>query len=303
MTDPSTRILLGGASGLIGSALVRMWAGDQIHPTLLVRRKTSSEHEISWDPSSDSPVSDPDLLEGFDAVVHLSGASIAAHRWTGKYKREIVDSRVVSTRKLVNLLRMRKRPPKVLLCASATGIYGSRGEEILREDSAPGTGFLAETCKAWEDAANEARQAGIRVVPLRFGVVLTAEGGALTKMLPPFRLGLGGKLGSGRQWMDWITLRDVTRVITYLLENESVSGPVNMTAPHPVTNEEFTRALGHALHRPAIFTVPAFALRIGLGEFADEGLLASVRAIPERLTSAGFIFQDTEIGPALRSIL
>jgi uncharacterized protein len=303
MNDTSARILLSGASGLIGSALVRMWAADQIHPTTLVRRKASSENEISWDLASDSPVSDPSRLENYDAVIHLAGANVASHRWTKKYKREIFDSRVLSTRKLVSLLKTRKHPPKVLLCASATGIYGDRGDELLRDNSPPGSGFLAETCKAWEAAADEARQAGIRVVHPRFGVVLTAEGGALPKMLPPFRMGLGGKLGSGRQWMSWITLRDLTRAITYLMENQSISGPVNMTAPKPVTNEEFTRALGQALHRPAIFTVPAFALRLGLGEMADEGLLASVRVVPERLNSSGFTFQDPEIGPALRSIL
>jgi uncharacterized protein (TIGR01777 family) len=297
------RVLLSGASGMIGSSLVRASAGDRIHVFTVVRRKSTADDEILWDPAAESPFSEPERLEDLDAVVHLAGANVAAHRWTAAYKQEILDSRVGTTRKLAGVLKRLKRPPRVLLCASATGIYGDRGNEVLHEDSLPGQGFLAETCKAWEAAADEAKEAGIRVVHLRFGVVLTKDGGALAKMLPVFRAGLGGKLGSGRQWMSWISLRDLDRAISYLMQNEGVSGAVNLTAPQPVTNAEFTHSLGRALHRPAVFAVPGFALRMALGEMADEGLLASARAVPERLNGAGFVFEDADMDAALHSIL
>ncbi|MBT9331384.1 TIGR01777 family oxidoreductase [Paracidobacterium acidisoli] len=296
------RVLLSGASGVIGSSFVRAAPSHRIHTFPLVRRKPLKENEIEWNPQSSDPVADPSRLEAIDAVLHLSGANVAAHRWTKQYREEIFHSRVDSTRHLVRLLQTLKNPPRLLLCASATGLYGSRGEEILNEDSAPGHGFLAETCQAWEAAAHEARQAGIRVVSLRFGIVL-AHDGALAKMLPAFRLGLGARLGNGRQWMSWITLTDLLSALFHILRDDSIAGPVNLTAPQPVTNAEFTRALGRALHRPAILAAPAFALRLALGGMAEEGLLASTRVLPARLLRAGFTFEAPDIATALADLL
>jgi uncharacterized protein len=312
---PSTgkRILVSGASGLIGTALVRNLMRDQIHVTKLIRQhagqsitgnpSASAPESIVWDPNTSKPVSDLTALIGVDAAIHLSGANIAAARWTENYKREIVSSRVQTTLALANLLRQLRPLPKVFVCASATGIYGDRGDEILTEESLPGTGFLAETCAAWENAARTAEDAGIRVVNARFGVVLTPEGGALARLLPLFRLGLGGKLGNGRAWMDWITLRDAVSIFRFAIDNETVRGPINLVAPTPVTNAEFTRALAAAVHRPAFLSVPAFALRLGIGQMADQALLASARALPAKLTTNGFRFADPEIGPALKNLL
>ncbi len=241
-------------------------------------------------------------LEGFDAIIHLSGANIA-QRWSAEYKQEIVTSRVASTQALCEALAGVQRRPRVLLCASATGIYGDRGDEILTEESEAGSGFLAETCKAWEQATKRAGDLGIRVVHLRFGVVLSREGGALKKMLPAFRWGLGGRLGSGRQWMSWISLRDVVRAIFFLMEREDLAGAFNLTAPNPVTNATFTKQLGDALHRPAVMPIPVAALRLLFGEMADATLIASTRVLPQRLDAAGFRFEDSEIGPTLHALL
>ncbi len=248
------------------------------------------------------PFAEIERLSGLDAVVHLSGANVAAGRWTEKYKREIVSSRVQTTQALVKAL-IQVEPPKVFICASAIGIYGDRGDEILTEESAPGTGFLAETCLAWEAAAEAAQAAGIRVVNTRLGVVLSPEGGALAKLLPLFRLGLGGKLGSGREWMPWLTLRDAVGILSFCVENQNMRGPVNAAAPGLVRNTEFTQALGAAVHRPAIIPAPAFALRLAFGEMADEALLASARVFPAKLIEAGYAFLDPELGPALGGLL
>jgi hypothetical protein len=244
----------------------------------------------------------PAALEGFDAVIHLNGANVA-RRWSPKYRETIVSSRVRSTEVLCEVLRKVRRPPPVLLCASAVGIYGDRGDEVLTEESSAGSGFLAETCQAWEAAAKPARDLGIRVVHLRLGVVLSGKGGALGKMLPPFRLAMGGKLGSGQQWMSWIGERDVVRAIGFLMDHEDLSGPFNLTAPQPVTNAEFTQALARAVHRPALLPVPATVLRLAFGEMARETMLASQRALPKRLEEAGFHFEDGDIGAALRALL
>jgi uncharacterized protein (TIGR01777 family) len=302
MTNSRT-ILVSGTSGMIGTALIRAVAARRISILKLVRRVPAQPSEIQWDPGSAAVVADPAPLEGVDAAIHLSGANLAAHRWTPDYKREIVESRTGTTRALVNVLKSLKRPPAVFLCASATGIYGSRGDEILTEDSPPGQGFLAEACLAWEAEAAKARDAGMRVVNLRFGVVLSAGEGALAKMMPLFRIGLGGKLGSGRQWMNWIALSDLVRAVLYLVECPDISGPFNLVAPNPVSNGEFTRALGNVLHRPAVFPAPAFALRAAFGEMADEALLASSRAVPERLLRSGFTFELPNLDSALRAIL
>ena len=299
-----SRILISGASGLIGTALVRDLAAPQISVVRLVRKsQPESQDEIGWSPESSSTITNPLKLEGFDTVIHLSGANVAAHRWTTSYKKEIVKSRVNTTHALASLLAGLSDPPRTFLCASAIGIYGNRDGEVLTEISEPGTGFLAETCLAWEAACLPAKSAGIRVVNLRFGVVLSPEGGALAKMLPLFRLGLGGRLGSGRQWMSWISLPDLVRAVSHICQTPELTGPTNMVAPMPVTNAEFTRTLADIIHRPAVFPAPAFALRAALGQMADEGLLASARVIPEQLTRSRFRFQHGQLSSALASLL
>jgi uncharacterized protein len=245
----------------------------------------------------------PETLEGISAAIHLSGVNISARRWTSAYKREILESRVTPTRALAALLAGLESKPEVLACASAIGIYGDRGDELLTEASTPGSGFLAGVCAEWEEAAQAAKDAGIRVVHIRFGVVLSPEGGALKRMLPLFRSGLGGRLGSGRQWMSWITLADTIRVIEFAVETTNISGGVNLVAPNPVTNEEFTRALGKVLSRPTMLPAPAFALKLMVGEMAPATILASERVQPAKLRAAGFEFAHPEIEGALRAVL
>jgi len=305
-------VLLSGASGMIGSSVERALRANSIHVVKLIRRRPGEEAPsgrgaISWDPTSSEPAPPaPNPLAAatqLDAAIHLSGANVAARRWTAGYKREIVESRVGTTRALCRLLAGRWQRPEVLVCASAIGIYGDRGDQVLDETSSPGEGFLADTCREWESATREAEDAGIRVVHARFGVVLDPAGGALGKLLPLFRLGMGGKLGSGRQWMSWIGLRDVVQILLHCAEDASLRGPVNVTSPNPVTNSAFTCALGKALHRPAVLGVPAFALRMAVGGMADEGLLSSCRAVPAKLNAVGFHFEDPSLGPALESLL
>jgi uncharacterized protein len=303
MGKQGRRILISGASGLIGSALLRAAQNNSAEAVRLARgHRASAPGVIYWNLRKPESAVHPMELEDFDAVVHLCGANVA-HRWTAQYREEIVTSRVTSTRALCETLVRVRRRPQVLLCASAVGIYGNRGDEVLSEASGAGTGFLAETCVAWEGAARPASEAGIRVVHLRFGVVLDRQGGALKKMLTAFRMGLGGTLGSGRQWMSWISLGDAVRALLFLMEREDLSGAFNLTAPNPVTNRTLTRSLAQTVHRPAILPVPALALRIAFGDLADEGLLASCRAMPQRLQQAGFAFDDGEIGPALAALL
>jgi uncharacterized protein len=303
MQKQGPRILISGASGLIGSTLLRAARGESAEVVRLARGFREAEPGVVyWNLRKPQAAVHPMALEGFDAVVHLCGANIA-RRWTSEYRKEIVASRVESTRVLCDALLLLRRPPRVLLCASAVGIYGDRGDEILNEESAPGSGFLAETCVAWEAATRAACEAGIRVARMRFGVVLDPRGGALKKMLTAFRVGLGGKLGSGRQWMSWISLRDAVRAMLFLMEREDIGGALNMTAPNPVTNRTFTRALARAVRRPAILPVPSAALRLAYGDLADEGLLASCRAVPAKLEQAGFSFNDSEIGPTLAALL
>ena len=294
------RILFSGASGMLGTALRRALEFETFQ---LVRRKPETDNEIEWHPTSEQPFASTGQLEGLMAAIHLSGANVAAHRWTAAYKREMVESRVASTRALATALAGLSRPPRVLLVASGTGIYGNRGDELLDESSSAGSGFLAKLCQAWEEAARPAAEAGIRVVHLRSGLVLDSSAGALGRMLPAFRLGLGGPLGSGRQWMSWIALPDLIAAVQFLLANEKLSGPVNIVAPNPVTSAEFASALGHALHRPAMLPAPAFALRLAFGEMADEALLSGARVIPKRLLQAEFEFQCPRIDEALRAAL
>lgn len=297
------RILVSGASGLIGSAWVKTARSASIEVVRLVRdHRAARPGSIYWNFKNSLVHAHPVELEDFDAVVHLGGASVA-QRWTPKVKRDIRSSRVDATRILCERLAMARRPPRVLLCASAIGFYGDRGEETLTEQSPAGSGFLPEICTAWEAATQPAQDAGMRVVHLRFGIVLDPKGGALKKMLPPFRFGLGGRLGSGRQWMSWVSLRDVVRAISFLMERDDLSGAFNLTSPKPVTNRTFTRALARAVSRPALFPVPKTALRLAYGAMADEGLLSSNRAVPQRLQQAGFAFENEEIQTTLQALL
>lgn len=298
------RVLVSGASGLIGSSLVRALSGRSIHTVKLIREPAAGQDStVLWNPYSPDPIKDLQRLNNLDAAVHLSGANVAGQRWTAAYKREIVASRVEPTKALATLLARLPAKPRVLVCASAIGIYGDRGAEILTEDSASGSRFLAETCKAWEAAAQPARDAGIRVVHARFGVVLSSKGGMVAKLRPIFRFGLGGKLASGRQWLSWVSLNDAVRILLRALEDDAMAGPVNVVSPQPATNADFTRAFAGAVHRPAVAPVPAFALRLFAGEFADEALLASERVVPLRLAEAGFDFEDPELEPTLRAML
>jgi uncharacterized protein (TIGR01777 family) len=302
-TLASGGIVLSGSSGMLGAALHRALTARGISTLQLLRRVPTSQGQLHWNPGLDRPIENPAPLEGKAAAIHLSGASVATHRWTEAYRRELTVSRVDSTNRLARVLAGLQKPPRVFLVASAIGIYGDRGDEVLQETSAPGTGFLANLCQQWEAAAAPAVQAGIRVVHLRFGVVLGPGRGALQQMLPPFRLGLGARLGSGQQWMSWVSLADVVAAILFASERSNLSGPLNVTAPNPVTNAEFTRALGKQLRRPAFLSVPAFALRVMFGQMADEALLASARVQPGKLQAAGFRFALPEIRVALEKAL
>lgn len=295
-------ILLSGSSGLIGSALIPALAGEGHRVTRLVRSTPRDAGDsIPWDPAAG--VLDAPSLEGFDAVVHLAGESIAGGRWTVERKARIRDSRVNGTRLLSERLAQLARPPKVLISASAVGYYGDRGDETLTEESPPGSKFLAGVCSEWEAATELAAHRGIRVVVLRCGVVLSPTAGALAKMLFPFRMGVGGVVGSGKQYFSWISIDDLVRAIMHVLKTDSLRGAVNAVAPHAVTNAEFTKALGQVLGRPTIVPMPAFAARIAFGEMADELLLASARVVPSKLLDSRFVFRHTEIEPALRDLL
>ncbi len=298
------RILVTGSSGLIGSALVPLLTTAGHHVIRLVRSQSQTPiqgESWSWDPERGTILSAG--RDGPDAVVHLAGENIAGARWSERQKAKIRDSRVKGTRLLCDLVARFSPPHKVLVCASAIGYYGDRGDEVLKEESASGSGFLSDVCREWEAATQPAVERGIRVVNLRIGIVLSPSGGALAKMLMPFKLGVGGVIGSGRQYMSWITLDDVVGAIQFALTNESLRGPVNAVAPNPVTNREFTHALGRVLSRPTLFPMPAFAARLALGEMADALLLASARVEPARLLASGFIFRHPDLEGALRHLL
>ncbi len=296
------KVLVTGASGLVGSALVPFLTTGGHRVTRLVRSQPRpSVAEMQWDPAAG--IQDLTSLEGMDAVVHLAGENIASGRWTVARKARIRDSRVTGTRTLCEALARLSQPPKVLVSASAIGYYGDRGAEALWENSAFGTGFLPEVCRVWEEATQPAVQTGIRVVLLRIGIVLSPTGGALAKLLLPFKLGLGGILGSGKQYMSWIALDDVVGAVNHALVTDTLRGPVNAVAPFPVTNGEFTRTLGRVLGRPTVFPVPAFAARLAFGEMADELLLASTRVEPKRLLATQYTFRCPELDGALRHVL
>ncbi len=292
-----------GATGLVGSALVPLLERVGHGVVRLVRgapAEASGERVGRWDPDTGAVTPG---LDGIDAVVHLAGESVAGGRWTAARKWRIRESRVGATRRLSETLARQPTPPRVLVCASAIGYYGARGDAVLREESPPGAGFLPDLCREWEAAAAPAARRGIRVVHLRIGIVLSPKGGALGAMLPVFRLGLGGLVGSGTQWMSWIGMDDTLGAILHALMNEALAGPVNVVAPAPVTNREFARTLGRVLRRPAILPFPAFAARLAFGQMADELLLASARVEPARLQATGYRFRDPRLEGALRRLL
>lgn len=293
-----TKVLVSGASGLIGSAVVPALQADGYEIRRLVRGQARSPEELQWEPMRDIS---PALVSGFDAVIHLSGENVAG-RWTAAKKRRIRESRVLSTRNLAWAIAKAERPPRTFICASAIGYYGNRGDEILTEDSAPGAGFLPDVCREWE-AATHVGIAGVRVVNLRFGIVLSKHGGALKEMLRPFRLGLGGKIGSGRQWWSWIHIQDAVSAAMHTMRAEGLRDAVNMVAPNPATNAEFTRELASVVKRPAVFAVPAFAAKLAFGEFAKEGMLSSARVLPKKLEENGFQFRYGELRPAIAELL
>lgn len=295
------KILITGASGLIGKALQKSFVkgGEML---LATRKKPEKPNEIQWDTEKGFGENDLPRLENLNAVIHLAGENIAG-RWTDEKKRRLMDSRVLGTRNIVETISKLEHKPKVLINASAIGVYGDRADDIMTEASAPGDTFLAEIGKNWEAEAVAAEAFGVRVVRLRIGIVLAKDGGALAQMLTPFKFGLGGTIGSGRQWMSWIALEDVVRIVDFALENENLSGAVNAVAPNPATNEEFTDALGAVVHRPTFLPLPAFAVNLAFGEMGDALLLDSTRVVPKKLEGAGFKFHFPDLKAALEQAI
>lgn len=301
------RILISGSTGFLGSALVKSLQGQGHEISRLVRpgtRQRNADHkstpDVAWDPAAGKL--DAAAAEGADALIHLAGASIADGRWSASRKALLRSSRIDATRQLIGELAKLQRPPRVIVAASAIGYYGSRGDEILTESSAPGSDLLAGLCREWEAETARGAEFGARVVTLRFGIILAAHGGALAKMAAPFKLGLGGRLGDGRQWMSWVTLSEVVNIVQFALANSELAGAVNVVSPNPARNSEFTIALAKTLHRPALFPAPAFALRLALGEMADALLLSSQRVMPSVLTNFGYRFQQPVLAGALAEV-
>jgi uncharacterized protein len=299
MSLDSARVLVTGASGLLGRALVPSLKARGFEVSRLVREAAGTSDQIHWNPAR--PLS-PEAISGFDAVIHLAGESVVG-RWGNAKKSKIRDSRVGGTRTLTHALAMAEERPRVLITGSAIGYYGDRADEVLNEKSASGAGFLADVCREWEAASQPAVDAGIRTVQIRTGIVLSSEGGALHKMLPPFRMGVGGRMGSGRQWMSWIHIQDWIGSVHHILKNDLLQGPVNLVAPKPVQNAEFTETLASVLSRPAIFPVPAFAIKTLFGQMGEEVLLASQRVEPARLVTSGYPFQCSDLRKALEALL
>ncbi|HEV7700082.1 MAG TPA: TIGR01777 family oxidoreductase [Pyrinomonadaceae bacterium] len=291
------KILITGATGLIGKALQDSFREKGYEMLLASRHEPKRDDEIQW--SVEDGFADPSKLEGIDAVVHLAGESVNGLRWTDEKKKAIRESRVLGTRNIVDAISKLKHKPAVLVAASAIGFYGERGDEEVTESSAAGDTFLAEVSKAWEAESRRAEDAGIRTVLLRTGIVLSKDGGALGTMLLTFKLGVGGVVGHGKQWMSWISLDDHVRVINYVIENETIRGAVNSVSPHPVTNQEFTKTMGDVLYRPTFLPLPEFMVSMALGEMGDELLLTSTRVMPKRLDDAGFAFEYPDLKPAL----
>lgn len=297
------KILITGASGLIGGKLLTVLKAKGHEVLKLSRSKAENPDEVQWDAYAGFRDEELAKLENLDAVIHLAGDNVASESWSEKKKRSIRDSRVKGTRTLVDALRQVENPPKIFISASAIGFYGNRGDEVLTEASAKGEGFFPEVCEEWEAAGDQAREFGARVVHPRIGVVLSKDGGALEKMLTPFKFGVGGTVGSGDQWMSWIAIDDLISILVFALENDDLSGPVNATAPQPATNEEFTDTLGQVLHRPTIIPVPAFGIKLLFGEMGETLLLEGCRVLPEKLQKAGFEFEYPELENALRAVL
>jgi uncharacterized protein (TIGR01777 family) len=305
------RIAVTGASGFLGSAVVEALRSDGHEVRRLVRRVPSASDEVQWDPHAGTV--DIGALAGTDAVIHLAGAGVGDQRWTAAYKEEILRSRIEGTRTIATVCAQLEPRPKVLLSSSAIGYYGDTGDSAVDESSPPGSGFLADVTRAWEPETKSAEDAGVRVVQLRTGVILAGRGGTLggtvralgvpIKLLTLFKAGLVGPLGSGRQWVSWMSLTDYVDAVRFLLSADDVSGPVNLTAPHPVRNKEWVRAIGHAVHRPTVVPIPGFALRAAVGQFADEAVLVSQRVLPRRLEAAGFRFSHPEVEAALAADL
>jgi uncharacterized protein len=299
LSEMLSRVLVSGASGPIGTALLPSLETRGYDVVRLVRGTANGNKQLSWDPAQ--PMK-PETVSGFDAVIHLAGESIMG-RWTDAKKAKIRDSRVIGTRHLAEALAQAKNKPHVFVCSSAVGYYGSRGDEVLRETSAAGTGFLPEVCRDWEAATQPAVKAGIRTAHIRTGVVLSPKGGALGAMLTPFKLGVGGRVGNGRQWMSWIDVEDMVGAIHHILKNDLLQGPVNMVAPKPVTNAEFTKTLASVLSRPAIFPVPEFVVKTVFGEMGETVLLGSERVEPARLVETGYPFRFRELRESLKNVL
>lgn len=295
----TSRILVSGVSGPIGTALLPALSRGGYEVVRLVRGKAANEGQIAWTPAGPLAAS---AVSGFDAVIHLAGETIVG-RWTATKKKKIRDSRALGTRNLALALAQASAKPRVFLSSSAIGYYGDRGDEVLTESSAPGTGFLADVCREWESATEPAAHAGIRTVEIRTGVVLSPKGGALGRMLMPFRMGAGGRVGDGRQWMSWIDVEDLVRAILHILETDSLGGPVNMVGAVPVTNAEFTKTLASVLGRPALFTIPAFAVKLAFGEMGETILLGSQRVEPAKLTNSGFAFRFRTLRESLEHVL
>jgi uncharacterized protein (TIGR01777 family) len=295
------KVLVSGSHGLVGSALIKslLHRGDIV--SRLVREAASGSNDIEWHPNQDKI--DAGQVNGYDAVVHLAGESIASGRWSPEKKTRIRESRVKGTQLLSEALAQASQPPRVFVSASAIGFYGNRGDEVLTEHSAAGNDFLAGVCKEWEQSAEPATEKGIRLVKARFGIILDKDGGALAKMLPPFRMGIGGRIGDGKQWMSWIALADIVGALEFVIENQALSGPVNFVAPNPVTNATFTSALGRILGRPTFLPVPAFGARLAFGEMADALLLSSQRVEPKRLNETAFRFRYSNLNDGLSEIL
>jgi uncharacterized protein len=294
-----SRVLVSGVSGPIGKALVPSLKSRGYDVVRLVRGPASGEDQISWDPSNTLA---PDAVSGFDAVINLSGESIMG-RWTAAKKTKIRDSRILGTTNLAEALARTKHKPQVFVCSSAIGYYGDRADELLKESSAPGTGFLPDVCCAWEAATQPAVEAGIRTVQIRTGIVLSAKGGALGAMLTPFKLGVGGRVGSGRQWMSWVDIQDMVGGIHHILKTDLLQGPVNMVAPRPVTNADFTRTLAAVLSRPAVLPIPSAAVKLLFGEMGETLLLGSQRVEPSKLVGSGYPFRFRDLQASLSSLL
>lgn len=293
------KILITGATGLIGTALQKSLRAKGHELLLASRRPPKDNSYVQWD--VESGFAEPDRLEGIDAVVHLAGENISALRWTDEKKKAIRDSRVLGTRSIVDTISDLKQRPKVLIAASAIGFYGDRGDEELTETSKSGKNFLAEVSREWEAEARRAEDSGVRTVLLRTGIVLSKDGGALATMLTPFKFGLGGVIGDGKQWMSWVSLEDHIEAINFALENENIRGAVNSVSPHPVTNQEFTKVMGDVLYRPTFIPVPEFAVHLAFGEMGEALLLDSMKVMPKRLLDAGFKFKFPDLKKAIEN--